>query len=136
MKKTTDETMTQAVAAYTGLVTRCRAGRARAPAMKQTGEAHFRCTCGHAGTMPYPKLFKRLRRGKPMKLTCRKCGRVFRSGERAMFAVRMKAVPVIAMTAYALAGDEAKALAAGCNGYVPKPFSPRALLAKVREFLP
>jgi two-component system, cell cycle response regulator DivK len=48
----------------------------------------------------------------------------------------MKAVPVIAMTAYALAGDEAKAMAAGCNGYVTKPFSPRALLAKVREYLP
>ena len=32
--------------------------------------------------------------------------------------------------------DEAKARAAGCNGYVAKPFSPRQLLAKVREFLP
>ena len=47
----------------------------------------------------------------------------------------MNAVPIIAMTAYALAGDEAKALAPGCNGYVTKPFSPRALLAKVREYL-
>ena len=47
----------------------------------------------------------------------------------------MKAVPVIAMTAYALAGDEAKARAAGCNAYISKRFSPRALLAKVREYL-
>ena len=47
----------------------------------------------------------------------------------------MKAVPVIAMTAYALAGDEAKALAAGCNAYVTKPYSPRALLAKIRQYL-
>jgi two-component system, cell cycle response regulator DivK len=39
------------------------------------------------------------------------------------------------VTSYALAGGEAKALAAGCNGYVTKPYSPRALLAKVREFL-
>jgi two-component system cell cycle response regulator DivK len=47
----------------------------------------------------------------------------------------MKAVPIIAVTSYALAGDEAKAEAAGCNAYVSKPFSPRALLAKVREYL-
>jgi two-component system, cell cycle response regulator DivK len=47
----------------------------------------------------------------------------------------MKAVPIIAVTSYALAGDDAKALAAGCSCYVTKPFSPRALLAKVREYL-
>ena len=47
----------------------------------------------------------------------------------------MKTVPVIAVTSYALAGDDAKALAAGCSCYVSKPFSPRALLAKVREYL-
>jgi two-component system, cell cycle response regulator DivK len=47
----------------------------------------------------------------------------------------MKKVPVIAVTSYALAGDDAKALAAGCSCYVTKPFSPRALLAKVREYL-
>ena len=33
-------------------------------------------------------------------------------------------------------GDEDKARAAGCDGYVTKPFSPRQLLAKVREYLP
>ena len=47
----------------------------------------------------------------------------------------MKELPIIAVTAYASAGDDAKALAAGCNAYVTKPFSPRALLAKVREYL-
>ena len=44
-------------------------------------------------------------------------------------------VPIIAVTSYALSGDEDKAYAAGCSGYVTKPFSPRALLAKAREFL-
>jgi two-component system cell cycle response regulator DivK len=47
----------------------------------------------------------------------------------------MKNIPIIAVTSYALAGDDAKALAVGCNAYVTKPFSPRALLAKVREYL-
>ena len=48
----------------------------------------------------------------------------------------LKATPVIAVTSYALSGDEAKARAAGCDAYVAKPFSPRQLLAKVREYLP
>ena len=48
----------------------------------------------------------------------------------------LKAIPVIAVTSYALSGDEAKARAAGCDGYVAKPFSPRQLLATVREYLP
>jgi two-component system, cell cycle response regulator DivK len=46
-----------------------------------------------------------------------------------------KSIPIVAVTSYALAGDEAKALAVGCNAYITKPYSPRALLAKVREFL-
>src|SRR5271166_2108405 len=45
-------------------------------------------------------------------------------------------VPIVAVTSYALSGDEAKARAAGCDGYIAKPFSPRQLLAKIREFLP
>jgi len=47
----------------------------------------------------------------------------------------LAAIPVIAVTSYALSGDEAKAKAAGCDGYVTKPYSPRLLLEKVREFL-
>ena len=48
----------------------------------------------------------------------------------------LKAIPIIAVTSYALSGDDAKARAAGCDAYVPKPYSPRALLAKIKEFLP
>jgi two-component system cell cycle response regulator DivK len=48
----------------------------------------------------------------------------------------LRATPVIAVTSYALSGDEQKARAAGCNGYVTKPFSPRQLLATVRGYLP
>jgi two-component system cell cycle response regulator DivK len=48
----------------------------------------------------------------------------------------LRDVPIIAVTSYALAGDEAKARAAGCDAYISKPFSPRQLLAKVRELLP
>jgi two-component system cell cycle response regulator DivK len=47
----------------------------------------------------------------------------------------LRATPLIVVTSYALSGDEAKAMAAGADAYVSKPFSPRALLAKVREYL-
>ena len=47
----------------------------------------------------------------------------------------LSAIPIIAVTSYALSGEEAKARAAGCDDYVPKPYSPRQLLAKIRERL-
>jgi two-component system, cell cycle response regulator DivK len=47
-----------------------------------------------------------------------------------------RSIPIIAVTSYALSGDESKVLAAGCDGYVAKPFSPRKILAMVQEFLP
>jgi two-component system cell cycle response regulator DivK len=47
----------------------------------------------------------------------------------------LSAIPIIVVTSYALSGDEVKAREAGCDGYVPKPFSPRELLAKVRTYL-
>jgi two-component system, cell cycle response regulator DivK len=48
----------------------------------------------------------------------------------------LRAIPIIVVTSYALSGDEGKARAAGCDAYVTKPYSPRALLAKIREFVP
>ena len=48
----------------------------------------------------------------------------------------LKAIPVIVVTSYALSGDEGKARDAGCDAYVTKPYSPRQLLAKIREYLP
>jgi len=48
----------------------------------------------------------------------------------------LRRIPLIVVTSYALSGDETKALAAGADAYVSKPFSPRALLAKIREYLP
>jgi two-component system, cell cycle response regulator DivK len=47
----------------------------------------------------------------------------------------LQSIPIIAVTSYALSGEEKKARAAGCNDYVPKPFSPRQLLAKIRQYL-
>ena len=47
----------------------------------------------------------------------------------------LKHIPIIAVTSYALSGDDQKAYAAGCDGYVTKPYSPRLLLAKIKEYL-
>ena len=47
----------------------------------------------------------------------------------------LRHIPIIAVTSYALSGDEAKTRAAGCDGYVAKPFSPRELLAMINQFL-
>jgi two-component system cell cycle response regulator DivK len=48
----------------------------------------------------------------------------------------LRDIPVIVVTSYALSGDEEKARAAGCDDYVAKPYSPRQLLAKIRQHLP
>ena len=44
-------------------------------------------------------------------------------------------IPVIAVTSYAMDGEEARAAEAGCDAYFAKPVSPRALLAKIRVFI-
>jgi len=47
----------------------------------------------------------------------------------------LKDIPIIAVTSYALSGDEQRAREAGCDAYVAKPYSTRHLLAKIGQFL-
>jgi two-component system, cell cycle response regulator DivK len=49
--------------------------------------------------------------------------------------IRLRSIPIIAVTSYALSGDKESARAAGCDRDVAKPFSPRQLLATIRELL-
>ena len=49
---------------------------------------------------------------------------------------RTAAVPIIVVTSFALSGDDQKATAAGDTAYLAKPYSPRELLAKIREIVP
>ena len=48
---------------------------------------------------------------------------------------RLKDVPVVAMTAFAMKGDEQKALEAGCDGYITKPIDTRKLPQQVAAYL-
>jgi two-component system cell cycle response regulator DivK len=48
----------------------------------------------------------------------------------------MRSIPIIAVTSHALDGEEQTARAAGCDGYVPEPYSPRQLLAKFSSACP
>lgn len=48
----------------------------------------------------------------------------------------LQKIPIIVVTSYALSGDDVKAFEAGCDAYIAKPFSPRELLVKIREYVP
>jgi two-component system cell cycle response regulator DivK len=48
----------------------------------------------------------------------------------------LRSIPIIAVTSFALDGEEQTARAAGCDDYVPEPYSPRDLLAKIRQYMP
>ena len=54
---------------------------------------------------------------------------------RVMTDPSLAQIPIIAITSFALSGDDRLALDAGCNAYVAKPFRPRDLLKMIRGFL-
>jgi two-component system cell cycle response regulator DivK len=45
-------------------------------------------------------------------------------------------IPIIVITSFALSGDDQKAMDAGASSYLAKPYSPRDLLALIRNFAP
>jgi CheY-like chemotaxis protein len=47
----------------------------------------------------------------------------------------LKDIPIVALTSYAMQGDEEKALAAGCTGYITKPIDTRKFLETVSKYL-
>jgi len=62
------------------------------------------------------------------------------SGLDAIRAIRADGVnaatPIIAITSFALSGDEQTATVAGATAYLAKPYSPRDLLGRIRQLLP
>ena len=47
----------------------------------------------------------------------------------------LKSIPIVAVSSFAMKGDEEKARAAGCDHYVTKPYSPMQLLRLIRGLL-
>lgn len=47
----------------------------------------------------------------------------------------LRSIPIIALTAHAMAGDDRRALEAGCDGYLSKPISPKKVVATVQQLL-
>lgn len=47
----------------------------------------------------------------------------------------LDAIPIVAVTSYAMAGDRDKAFAAGCAGYIEKPIVPETFAEQIRRFM-
>ena len=48
---------------------------------------------------------------------------------------KLKLIPIVAVTSYAMAGDREKCLEAGAEGYIEKPINPETFVAEVERFL-
>jgi two-component system cell cycle response regulator DivK len=48
---------------------------------------------------------------------------------------RLRTVPIVAVTSYAMPGDREEALAAGCDGYIEKPIDPDTFVSEIGTFL-
>jgi CheY-like chemotaxis protein len=48
---------------------------------------------------------------------------------------RLAAIPIIAVTSYAMVGDREKCFAAGAEGYIEKPINPDTFVGEVESFL-
>ena len=47
----------------------------------------------------------------------------------------LKEIPVVALTSYAMQGDDEKALEAGCTGYIAKPINTRTFLETLEKYI-
>ena len=47
----------------------------------------------------------------------------------------LRDIPIVAVTSFALSGEEEKAMEAGCDDWIAEPFNPRDLLEKVEQIL-
>ena len=47
----------------------------------------------------------------------------------------LDAVPIIAVTSYAMVGDRERILAAGATGYIEKPIDPETFVGEIRKYL-
>ncbi len=45
----------------------------------------------------------------------------------------LKAVPIVAVTSYAMVGDRERTLAAGCNDYIEKPINPDTFMSQIAK---
>jgi CheY-like chemotaxis protein len=51
-------------------------------------------------------------------------------------AEETRAIPIVAVTSYAMVGDRERVLAAGCTGYIEKPINPETFVKEIEKHLP